>query len=166
MHKLVLILCFSVLWGYSQEESPSGTIPIGNLNINTFSYPLFIGEERHSSFSLNYPLSEKLEIIVPGFYDTYIFSNRFRTSVSFKRYLTQKVYASSGIEAEFANNKGILPPMPPRIGAIMGLGYDLNPNLLIEGKFNGQLNDSPMGAYGEPLVPTPRVYTLGGKFKF
>lgn len=168
MTRLTYLFLFSVVMVSGQVEELPDTPPKANLNldITSFSYPTFFNGEIHAYFLMDYRISETLEAELQGFYDTYLLSNRFRTSLVFKRFITEKLYVFAGIEAEFAENKVLRPPSIPRVGAVTGLGYDLNKNFLMEVKYNYQLNNSPMGAYGEPFVPMPRIYTISGKFKF
>ena len=166
MGKLTFVLLFSTFFGYAQIEDSFDSNGTGNLDLSSFAYPMFLGKEQHSYFLVNYKISQKLEVDLQGFYDTYLTSNRLRTSLILKRYLTNKFYLFSGIEVEAADQKSIFSAPPPRIGVLTGFGYDFTENFLIEGKFNAQVNDSPMGAYGEPFAKMPRVYTIGGRIKF
>lgn len=169
MKTIICLLLFSLHLVYGQEnisDRSSAYSKNQNLTITGFSYPIFLNEEKHASFLVNYPLSNQLHMELQGFYDTYLVSNRFRLNLSLKQYLTEKLYVIGGVEIEAGDYKQILPSQPPRIGAVMGFGYDVLNNFAIEGKFNAQLNNSLMGAYGEPFVRMPQVYTIGGKVKF
>jgi len=115
MKKGSLIIFFICAWGYSQVENPSDSIGSGNLglDITTFAYPMFLDKEQHSYFLINYKISEKLEADLQGFYDMYMLSNRFRTSLILKRYLTEKFYVFSGIEVKSQIIRGSRHPCHP-----------------------------------------------------
>lgn len=149
------------LWG----QNPLGLIKNDNMTLEGFSYPLSFGEE-HSSFLINYDMSNKLDIQSENFYDTYVLSNRYRTVLLGKFYPTERLYLFSGLELEREAEKYIFERLSPRVGFITGAGYEFQENIFIEARSNLQLNNSKMGSFGEPFIPTPRVHTLGGKFKF
>ncbi|QLG46433.1 hypothetical protein [Costertonia aggregata] len=141
--------------------------PKGVLQISGFSYPIFFDGETHSSFLLDYELNKNLGVQLRGFYDTYLISNRTRFDFLGKYYFTKKMYILSGIQIEMEQAKiNNATPRPPRVGIQYGMGYEVNPNLILEGKGNIQINKSSMGSFGEYVIPTPQVYTLGGKLKF
>lgn len=164
----ILFFFMGLVVMYSQEPKPDplGLMKQGNLNIEGFSYPLFFSNEEHSSFLINYDLSEELDVLLEGFHDTYIVSNRFRTALLGRYYLTEKLYLLSGMELEREAKKDGRTPLAPRIGVISGAGYEVQENFFLEARANIQFNDSKMGSFGEPLIPTPALYSLGGKFKF
>lgn len=137
------------------------------LQYDAFSYADLGTGEKHSYFSVLYQLNPKLEAELRVFYDTYQISNRVRAEFLLKKYVTDKLYIFSGLEIE-AETK-VMPGrsiLPPRLGAIGGVGYDVNDNFLLEAKGNFQLNNSPLGVFGERLVKMPEVYTVGGKVRF
>ena len=152
----------------AQVEMPDASVDKPRVSIEDFAYPRFLGKEEHASFLINYQLKDNLEIELQGFYDTYLLSNRFRNSLALKRYLTKKFYLFAGIEVEleFVKEAHILSKRPPRVGVISGFGYDVNSNFSLEAKSNIGVNQTSMGAFGEPFIPMPQVYTLGGKIKF
>ncbi|PIB27086.1 hypothetical protein BFP77_13710 [Maribacter sp. 4U21] len=81
--------------------------------------------------------------------------------------MNKRLYLYSGLEIEAEINKyPHLKQPPPRVGLINGLGYEVNKSFVIEGGSNIQVNNSPMGVFGERDIPMPQVYTLGGKIKF
>ncbi len=168
-----IVFFVSILFGqllFSQvveEPIDEGMKPQNRLFIGGRSYPIFLNNEEHSAFLIRYTISERLKLDLNGFYDTYLMTNRVRTNLKPKWYVNDNLYLFSGMEIEMEANKyAQLRPMPPRVGLISGVGYDINGNLTIEAKSNIQMNSSPMGAYGEYLVPMPQIYTLGGKLKF
>lgn len=162
------LFIISTLFGLkAQEEMPVDSPNQSNFVINDFAYPRFMNEEEHSSFFLNYQLSRNSQIELQAFYDTYLLSNRFRNSLAFKQYLSDKFYLFAGLEIEAEYVKmNLIQKRPLRIGVISGFGYDVNSNFTMEAKSNIGINKSSMGVFGEPFIPMPQVYTLGGKIKF
>ena len=163
----ILITILAVFGLKAQEEILDDSPNRPSLLFNDFAYPRFMNGEEHSSFYLNYQLSPKSQIELQAYFDTYLFSNRFRNSLTFKRYLTDKFYLFAGveIEAEFVKTNLVM-KRPPRVGVISGFGYDVNRNFTMEAKSNIGINQSSMGVFGEAVIPMPQVYTIGGKIKF
>ncbi|WP_125224053.1 hypothetical protein [Maribacter algicola] len=158
-------LGFSQTNGFGKEPRPNE-----GLQLESFGYPIFFGGEQHSSFHLKYPITNTIRAELNTFYDTYILSDRIRTDIQFKKYWDDNWYLFSGMESEFSFNKypGVESKKQarPRIGVISGLGYEVNKNFTMEAQSNFQINNAPIGAYGEHLIPMPQVYTLKGKIKF
>jgi hypothetical protein len=144
--------------------------PKEGLKLESFGYPVFLGGEEHGSFHLTYPITSTLTTELNAFYDTYILSNQFRSNILLKNYLDENWYLFSGVEAEYSIKKypslESQKEVPPRIGVVSGIGYEVNKNFQVEARSNFQINNSSVGAFGEPLIPMPQVYTLKGKFKF
>lgn len=169
--RLLSIIGFLILVQYISGQVVEQPLPSVDqrtrLNITGFSYPIFLNEEEHKSFLVRYNLSKSLKLDLQGFYDTYRMTNRIRRNLVGKWYVSDRLYLFSGIEVESEVNKyQELGVTPPRVGFISGVGYEIRDNFMIEAKSNIQLNSSPMGAYGEYLIPIRQAYTLGGKFKF
>ncbi|MFS4493991.1 hypothetical protein [Maribacter sp. 2308TA10-17] len=165
---LVIFLLFAAIMMGQDPPEPSPTVDEPKLTIDDFAYPRFMDKEEHASFMIRYQLTDNLQIELQSFYDTYLLSNRFRNSLALKRYLSKKLYLFAGVEVEidFVKESKLLPKRPPRVGIISGMGYDVNRNFTIEAKSNIGLNQTSMGAFGEPFIAMPQVYTLGGKIKF
>lgn len=144
--------------------------PTDGLKLESFGYPVFLGGEQHASFRLSYMITNTFSADLSAFYDTYVLSNRFRSNILLKHYLNENWYLFSGMEAEYSIKKypGLesQKQVPPRIGIVSGIGYEVNKNFKVEARGNFQINSSSVGAFGEPLIPMPQVYTLKGKLKF
>ncbi len=165
----LIVFFFSGLVGlYGQEPKPDplGLVKQNNLTIEGFSYPLFLDSEEHASFLINYDLFEEMDVLLEGFHDTYVNSNRFRTALLGRYYLTERIYLLSGLELEREAKKDGGTPLSPRLGILSGAGYEVQENFFLEARANIQFNDSKLGSLGEPVIPTPALYSLGGKFKF
>ncbi len=132
-----------------------------------FTYPNFLGNEEHKSFVFNYQINDILQTELRGFYDTYLLENRFRSVIILKLYLSKKMYVLGGGSIEvstFKSQKNIF--HSPRVAIIGGLGYDVNRNFNLELMSDIGINKTTMGAFGEPFIPTPRLYRVKGKIKF
>lgn len=169
----VLISCFLFFFvitsrGQTIEEPPVSVLPSSQkgLLITDHAYPIGATGDIHKSFMMQYGVTNSLKLELKGFYDTYILSERFRSSVLAKVYINEKLYLLSGLETEVATEKTGVEQTPYRLGFIAGAGYDVSENLIIELKSNVQLNKSNIGAFGETQVTMPSVYTIGSKWKF
>ena len=163
----LVIFCTITAIGQTVEEFPvTKPSSLTGLSISGHSYPLFLGGEEHSSFLVQYGFSESAQLELQGFYDTYLLTNRFRTSLLGKIYLDEKAYLLSGFDTEIEISKYGNKPVPPRLGFVNGVGYDVKDNLMLEVKSNLQLNNTKMGLFGESQIKMPSVFTIGSKLKF
>lgn len=135
--------------------------------ISGFAYPLFVDGETHKSYMVSYAMHPKLKIEWEEFYNTYRTLHRVRNILRAKFNLDEKWHLFTGVEMEREiQPHSAIRPLPPRVGLLGGLGYEVNPGFVLEAGANMQINKSPMGAFGESVVPMPEVYTLKGKIKF
>lgn len=156
---LVLVVAFKS-YGQAVESKPKESL-------KAFSYPLFLGHEQHSNITIKYGLNESLLVELQGFYDTYLLENRVRSSLIFRQYLTKRLHVLFGGAAEIRLRNPTFPlKNAQRFSLITGFGYDVDENFLLEVKSNSQMGESTIGAFGESLIPTPQLFTLGGKIKF
>jgi hypothetical protein len=163
-----LFLFIIVSNGQTIEEPPASNLPssLSGLSITGHAYPISAIGDVHKSFMVQYGIFKSTQLELQGFYDTYILSERFRSSLLFKRYLNDRLYLLTGLEVEVATEKKELLEAPYRLGFVAGTGYDVSENFMIELKSNVQLNKSTIGAFGETQVTMPSVYTIGSKWKF
>ncbi|WP_300023393.1 hypothetical protein [uncultured Maribacter sp.] len=167
MHSF-LFLFVIVSKGQTKEEPPVTNLPssLSGLSITGHAYPISAIGDIHKSFMLQYGISKSFQLELQGFYDTYILSERFRSSVLAKVYLNKRLYLLGGVEAEIATENAGVGQTPYRLGFVAGAGYDVCENFMIELKSNVQLNQSTIGAFGETQFVMPSVYTIGSKLKF
>ena len=163
-----LFLFVIVSKGQTIEEPPVTNLPssLTGLSITGHAYPASAIGDVHKSFMVQYGVSKSLQLELQGFYDTYILSERFRSSVLAKVYLNKRLYLLGGLEAEIATENAGVGQTPYRIGFVTGIGYDVDPNLMIELKANVQFNNPSIGAFGEKHVVMPAALTIGSKWKF
>jgi len=110
--KATVLLClfFQVLLLRAQEQPMNN---LGRLNgnsklkIDAFSYPTFLNNEMHSSFLINSKLSKDLELQLQGFYDTYLYSNTFEASLTFRLNLTKNYIYFLGWKCTWRSIKGL-----------------------------------------------------------
>ncbi|QCW99331.1 hypothetical protein FGM00_04095 [Aggregatimonas sangjinii] len=166
----LLLSTTNMVFGQIEPDTKQSDTP--SVILDARGYPISIWGEEHSSFDFNYRLSPKLVAQLQGFYDEYacgLCSDRFRTFVGLKWYVSNRFYLISGLDMEAevgVTGRQSREPKKPRMGFTGGVGYDVRENLLLEAKGNFQLNNSKMGAFGEPQIRMPQLYTVGGKLKF
>ena len=160
------LICANVIAQKIEDPPTTNSSSFTSLSIAGNSYPIFLNREEHSSFTINYGISKQALLELQGFYNTYLLTNRVRTSLTGKVYLNDKLHLFSGLDLELEASKYGRPPQPYRLGSLMGAGYDVNDNLMFEAKSNIQLNNSKMGLYGESLIPMNSAFSLGSKIKF
>ena len=114
---------------------------------------------------MQYGISKSTQIELQGFYDTYLLTERFRSSFIGKAYLNEKVYLLSCLEVEVVTEYAGKVEVPYRLGFVAGAVYDISDGFMIEVKSNVRLNNSNIGAFGEALVKMPSVYDKGSKWK-
>ncbi|MGB2761456.1 MAG: hypothetical protein WBC58_15965 [Maribacter stanieri] len=163
-----LFLFVIVSKGQVKENPPISNLPSSliGLSITGHAYPDSAFGDVHKSLLVQYGLSKSTKIELQGFYDTYLLTERFRSSLLAKVYLSERLYVIGGLEAEVATENAGIGSTPYRLGFVAGLGYDVDQNLMIEVKANIQLNDPNFGAYGEKHVVMPAAFVLGSKWKF
>lgn len=147
----------------AQEQTPSSS---QKLTTSIFTYDLGFNEQ-HAAFKINYELKPSLEIELRSFYDTYLLTNRFNNSLLLKKYFYDNFYLLSGIDMELNISKIPTPKLNlPRLGFKAGVGYEVKDSWLIEATYNGQLNNSKSGVFGEQGIAMPKVYSLSSKVRF
>lgn len=167
MFKWVFVLFFFLVTLFKVNCQLVKSEQKSQIEFEDFSYPLFLGGEQHSYFKASYPIANNLEIEFQNNYDTYLLTDRLRTSVSLKQYISDKIYFFGGVEFEFSRDEFFnIWDEKPRNSMNFGIGYNVSENFLIEAKANIQLNETTTGAFGEQLKPMKLFYTLGSKWKF
>lgn len=169
----VLVLSFLFMFviianGQTIEESSDKKLPssLTGLSLTGHVYPIGATGDVYKSFMVQYGVTKSMQLELQGFYDTYILSERFRSSLLAKVYLNKKLYLLSGLDVEVATENAGFGPVPYRLGYVAGAGYDVTENFMIEIKSSIQLNNTDIGAFGETQVKMPSVYTFGSKLKF
>lgn len=135
--------------------------PHRHLNVDGFSYPIFLNGEQHASFLIDYELQKTLQVELEGFYDTYLLGDVFKVSIAPKWYVSKRMYFFSGIEVENNLDKYGEKPPPVRLDFINGVGYEVDDSFTIEARHDLQFNET-----GGVQFTTPVMFSVGGKYKF
>ncbi|MBU2902841.1 hypothetical protein [Maribacter dokdonensis] len=163
-----LFMFVIVVNGQAIEEPPEKNQPssLTGIAVTGHVYPVSAIGDVHKSFMVQYGVTKSLQLELQGFYDTYILSERFRSSLMVKYYLNKRLYLLSGLDAEIATENSEVGQAPYRLGFVAGMGYDVTENSMLEIKSSIQLNETGIGAFGETQIEMPSVYTIGSKWKF
>ncbi len=129
------------------------------------AYPITVLGEEHASFIYDLPLSNRFLAELQGFYDTYAEGIRFRTMALLKWKVGRKLGLLAGLHTESELRRSSKNSAQKRIGFISSVEYQLMENILLDAKMDFQLNNASVGAYGEPKIRMPQVYTVGSKIK-
>ncbi|MFP2994739.1 hypothetical protein ABN763_02465 [Spongiivirga sp. MCCC 1A20706] len=172
MHKrlffILILFAPGLIYGQVDSKKESSASPV-KVIATSYAKTAIVGEQ-HASFSVNKYLGKGLYFETRGQYDTYLTSNIFKTSFTFKKYFGEKIYLFSGYELEMEQMKS-----DPAIGADVfeftqifrgkitnGIGYDnLNRNINIEFKHDLNFSKNNLGSFG-----TPNMLSLKGTYKF
>lgn len=155
----------------SSNTSNRGIGHVDRILLSGHAYPISALGEVHSSFTVQFPITPEFETKLEGFYDTFMYSSRFRTDLVLKGFFADRFYAFAGLQTE--RTAGRLDESvsrndweKPRNAFLFGTGYQVEENFFLEARANHQYNNSQMGSFREPFVPVPQVYMLRGKLKF
>ncbi|RKR06465.1 hypothetical protein CLV91_3320 [Maribacter vaceletii] len=153
-------LCFSFcivsFLSFSQEKKPPGKV-----SLHSWSYPSLSNGDTHSYFNLNYKVDTHLQLELRGFYDTYLLANVSKFDIVAKKYVTSKGFVFTGLGIEIEESKMGQKSTKPITNYSYGVGVDVNENLFLEARQQIQTNTNVQGIYS-----IPKLFTLGGKFKF
>ncbi|MEX0291162.1 MAG: hypothetical protein AB3N14_18815 [Flavobacteriaceae bacterium] len=163
---VLLFLCFTPVFGQEVIESVNADLKNEFIAIEGAIYPEEVNGEQHRMAIIEFSISETFKTELQMFYNRFGDRNRFRTSLLTKLYLikNRKLYLFTGPEIEFDLNRKIQDYGPPRLSFNTGLGFDFNDNVLLEARFNKQLNNTRVGPYGE--LGRSDVFTVGSRLKF
>ncbi len=169
MIRLLLFLLWLIVSNLTallgQGTPDQHTTPPKNSVLVGRAYPTGALREIHASFLYEHSFSDTFVAELQGFYDTYALGNRFRAMALLKWKVHHKWSLLSGLHVEseltgFNKNKG-----HTRVGFVSGVEYRLMENILLDAKIDFQLNNASIGAYGEPKIQMPQLYSVGGKIK-
>ncbi len=149
----------------AQPAPDANTQTASKSTLASTAYPITALGEEHASFVYSFPLSDRFIAELQGFYDTYALGARFRTMALLRWKMNRKWSLVSGLHTEselpwFRRNNG-----QTRIGFVSGVEYQLMENILLDAKMDFQLNNASIGAFGEPKIKMPQIYTVGSKIK-
>jgi hypothetical protein len=116
--------------------------------ISGLRYPAGVNNERHNSLEIINKIAEELHIQLEAFYDKFGTEQRIRAALLAKGYITERLYFIGGPEIEYDMNVESQGTARYRTSINLGVGYDVNNNLLLEARPNNQINNSTVGYYG------------------
>lgn len=145
MKKIYLILSLILITtsGISQdllENESSGLTTKKRFSLSAISFPKGMNGEEYRQFGLSYPISQKLTAQVGGIYDKNISSELINSSFMFKWYVKEKLYLFAGLENVYETNIFTDGQYIIRTNFNFGVGYDVNPNFLLELGYHQQIN--------------------------
>ena len=158
------IFLMQVVRGQSVNASPQPQeLPI---YIEGFNYPKFDKLSYYAWFRLNVPLEEGTEISIGGEHYRNYLADRFNIPIQLKHYLGEKTYAVGGYQWEWdLYNKGKgKPNTRPLQEAFFGVGYDVQPNMVLDIKMVQPMIKPEFYKVGLEGVKTR--LELGTKLKF
>ncbi|MEM7380459.1 MAG: hypothetical protein AAF361_04585 [Bacteroidota bacterium] len=167
--RFVYVLMAFLMFGlttYAQqptETPPPGTNIFGAFSFSGLHYPEMLNDERSHFYQIQYQVSDELRLQLDAFYTLFGSRNRLRTALLGKVSITKKWYVFGGPEVEYDANRE-LGDDQVRLGLDMGMGYEINDQLLLEAGFNKNLNGSKVGPYG--TLGDADFITVRSRFKF
>lgn len=112
------------------------------ITLSAISFPEGLNGEDSRQFRLSYPISQKLNAQIGGIYDKSISSELINSSFILKWYIKEKLYLFAGLENEYETNVFTDGQYIIRTNFNFGVGYDVNPDLLLEFGYHQQINKS------------------------
>lgn len=132
------------------------------LSLSGLSYPVGMNGEVFKSFKIDYQASERLQVQLQHFYEKYGTHESTRTSFIFKYYIKKNFYFFAGPEFEYGTNQVTGEYAPMRVNLNIGLGYEVNPNLLLELGYHTQINNTKTETFRNPAKPN--TFSLRASF--
>lgn len=134
------------------EKSPTNKDFVTDTGLTFYgmSYPEGVNGEISKNLSINYQASDRLHLQLQHFYEKFGTQERVNTSFLFKYYLNRKLYLFAGPENEYGFDNVTGEPELIRMNLNIGVGYQVNPDLLLELGYHRQLNAPPSEIYLTP----------------
>ncbi len=167
--RFFFIIAYCIFYLEAAQGQTTNTTPLSPeipIYLEGFDYPMFDKISNYAWFRLNWKALEGTEISLGGEHYRNYFADRFTVSAQLKQYLDQELYLFGGHQREWdLLNKGAGYPNPiPLQEAYFGVGYDVAPNLMIEGRVVRPLNKAEFNKVGFDGFKT-RV-EMGTRIKF
>jgi len=128
------------------EIPPIDTEP--KLSLYAHSYPIGVNDEVFKNFRLDYMVSDKLGVQLQHFYSKFGTQEGTNTSFLFKWYLKKRLYLFAGPETEYGTNQATGELELLRVNLNFGVGYEVNPNMLLELGIHPGISPSATDAFG------------------
>ncbi len=152
--KSFLIFSFSFLFSmniWSQESEfllPRSLDVTPRLSVDGMQYPVGVNGEVFKSLYLDYRVSEKYHIGLEYFYYKFGTHEGSDVSLLFKWYVKKNLYLYAGPELQYDINQITGEHELMRVNLNLGVGYEVNPNLLLELGYHPQISKSKVDVFG------------------
>ena len=161
---LIATLPFSVKGQNLTEKPPLSSDFETNTGLTFYgmSYPMGVNGEVSKNLLINYQTSDRLHLQLQHFYEKFGTLERAKSAILFKYHVNRKLYVFAGPENEYGFDNITGEPELIRVNLNIGVGYKVNPNLLLEMGYHRQLNAQPSEVY---ITPTKQnTFSLRARF--
>ena len=104
-------------------------------------YPVGVNGEVSKNLYVNYQISRRLHLQLQHFYDKFGTHERTNSSFLIKYHLNRKLYLFAGPEVEYDINQVTGEGELIQTNLNIGMGYKINPNLLLELGYHRNMSD-------------------------
>lgn len=169
MRQLLVLLLIATLPLSTKGQDLIEKPPISNdlnaktgLTIEGMSYPVGVNGEVFKSLYVNYQISDRLHVQLQHFYEKFGIHERTNSSFLLKYQVNKKLYLFAGPETEYDIDQitGELELM--RVNLNIGVGYEVNPNLLLELGYHPQISAPQIGVNNTPAKQN--AFSLRARF--
>ena len=91
-------LLFIVLSAQGQQKEKSAPV---ELNIESTSYPTFLGNEQHKTLNFELVSDSNFQLELNNSYDNYPLENRMRSALNLKKFVDKNFYGLVGADVEW-----------------------------------------------------------------
>ena len=138
--RYALVLLFIIVFPLTStaqefiEKPPVNTDFETNTGFSVYGvrYPIGVNGEVSKNFYVNYQLARRLHLQLQHFYDKFGTHERTNSSFLFKYHMNRKLYLFAGPKIEYDINQVTGEAEILRTNLNVGMGYKVNPNVLIE----------------------------------
>ncbi|MBM1104711.1 hypothetical protein JQC67_01050 [Aurantibacter crassamenti] len=161
VYLLFMLFSLNVIGQENIEEQNNVLIPQQKLSSSGINYPQGVNGEVFKSFKVNYQFSEKMQLQLQHFYEKYGTHEQTISSFMLKWYIKNNLYLFSGPEATFDINQetGEFESMGGNLFG--GVGYEVNPNLLLELGYRARTFNNTKESFGNI---SPNSFILRASF--
>ncbi|UII79512.1 hypothetical protein [Flagellimonas sp. CMM7] len=148
--------------GVEVPDTNANVLP--RFTIDGIGYPVGVNDEIYKRLTMEYRISEKLQIQLQHFYDKFGTHEQTGSSLLLKWYVKKKLYLIAGGEAQYDINQFTGQHELMQTNLNIGMGYEVNPNLLLELGFRSRTNSkkATIGNFGRPV--NPNAFSLRASF--
>ncbi len=167
MKELLAILFSSLFFlsGISQEYNENvdkGPKTEPRLKSSGISYPVSVNGDVYKNFKIDYQISDRMMVQVQHFYEKFGTHEGTISSFQAKSYFKNNLYFLAGPESEFDTNQATGKFELQQVNLNVGIGHDVNTNLLLELNYRVRINNSKLESIGNPGIGN--VFSLRASF--